>query len=169
MALIPWADIEPDGSNPVDFSAEPPINQLTLEQFWQRDECLVSCGLDLSFAAVTTSALIFGTEVLRKRVWIPGAVATAGGPTVLVVVLEAHVNAGTGRVRCRIDGLTWVESGDVTATADTRVALELTSADVKASAGTEVQLVIEAKKTSGSGSITVASLNSACRIERRDS
>ena len=144
--------------------AEEPVNESLVADLHDRDEALIAISLDTRFQEGTTPDTSWA-EIARVKLWFPAAVSSAKSTAPFVVVFERKITgAGLGEVRMRLDGGTNVATSTFSNTAYAFDTLTIPSADVKANANAEVDLIVEAQTSSGATSVEARCLSSASRL-----
>ena len=144
------------------------VSQQLLRDYRDRDESLGSCLVDTFFTEVNTNNTSFA-EVHRHSIWLPPVAGTTVKTPSFVLGFRAYMqDAGAvGRVRAKLGTSgTYVESGDITDTSyGNPIELSLPAADCRTNAGQTADLIIEAKRASGTGQIRLKSEDSISRLE----
>ena len=145
-----------------------PVTQTLMQDYHDRDEAMISQPIDTRFSEKSVTNAAF-TEIGRLTLYLPPSAGTVDGAVTLVFVFEAKANAvgNLCRVRAKLGAAgTYVETGDINATAYARFALTLPAADVLAAADVEADLIFEGRHTGTAGAVSVRCEWSASRIER---
>ena len=147
--------------------AESPVNESVMDDYHDRDEGLVSFPIDTRFEPVTGITAAAFTEQKRIPEFFPAAVGSADSAVQLVVVLEVRVQGtASGRVRVRLgDSGTFVTGATFSSTSWAFQTFTLSSTDTEAAADSQEDLIVEAIRDTGGGTIEVACTNAASRVE----
>ncbi len=143
-----------------------PSKESLITDFWKNQLALIAGPIPVQWAEVNETSSSFALKATIP-LWIPPAAAATEKDVSLLVVFEAYnQNAGAvGRARIKLGAGSYVETGDITATAPTRTELRIAAADVRAVAGSEANLILEMKRVSGTGQVRTRNTWDVTRLE----
>lgn len=148
-----------------EYDGESPITEALIIKFHDRDEALISQPIDTRFAEGSNNTNSY-VQIASLSVFIPQAAATTDGNVTLVVVLQARVTAGNGKVRVKLGAGSYVESAEFANTSYADKTITIAVADVRAAAGTAVALVVETKYSTSAGTCYAKCDTCASHLER---
>ena len=158
-----WTDIAAG-----DLDEESFVTETLLGKFFDNQESLISGQVDAGFAQANTSGSPAAyTNIATVKVFIPPYVNTTAADVTLVVRFEGWTDASTTvDIRMRLSGGSNVEVTGIVATSATPQTLTISSADVKANADAEVDLIVDARVTAGAGEAHARNIWGSTRLER---